>query len=73
MTKTIYTACPTDPLVNDMLFYYKQLMLVNSLYNSWVGYKMVFLHICGYCQFISDVFVAVQVLRLNGTGIQDIW
>lgn len=59
--------------IEKILFDYKQLMIITELYNNWVSYKTIFLHVCGYCQFISDVFLAVQILRLPHTGIMDIW
>lgn len=59
--------------INKILFDYKQLMIITEMYNDWVSYKTIFLHVCGYCQFISDVFLAVQILRLPHTGIMDIW
>ncbi len=59
--------------INKILFDYKQLMILTERYNDWVSYKTIFLHVCGYCQFISDVFLAVQILRLPHTGIMDIW
>lgn len=59
--------------VHELIFDYRILTLISEQFNHWVSYKIVFLHACGYCQFISDVFVAMQVLKMEGTGFWDVW
>ncbi|CAL8068454.1 unnamed protein product [Orchesella dallaii] len=58
-----------DAIISD----YKKLKLICDQQNQFLSYRTLFLHGCGYLQFIADVFLAVQVLRLDGTGIMDIW
>lgn len=52
---------------------YQQLMLISEQFNAWIGYKIVALSICGFCQYISSTTMAFQVLKIPGTGIGDIW
>ncbi|CAL8142560.1 unnamed protein product [Orchesella dallaii] len=59
--------------IEKLILDYKKLMLISDRFNSWVSYKIVFLHTCGYCQFISDVFVAMQILKMPDTGFADVW
>ncbi|CAL8142555.1 unnamed protein product [Orchesella dallaii] len=63
----------TDYSIDNLIRDYKSLMLISNQLNQSLSYKTIFLHACGYCQFIADVFLAVQILRLPGTGVMDIW
>lgn len=56
-----------------ILYDFQQLMLVSEQFNYWVGYKLVGLSICAFCQYISSTTMAFQVLKIPGTGIGDIW
>lgn len=56
-----------------ILYDYQQLMIASEQFNAWIGYKIVGLSICGFCQYISSTTMAFQVIKLPGTGIGDIW
>lgn len=56
-----------------ILYDYQQLMIATEQFNAWVGYKIVGLSICGFCQYISSTTMAFQVIKIPGTGIGDIW
>ncbi len=58
--------------VEQLVFDYKQLMIITERINDWLAWKTLVIHVCGYCQFISDVFVLIQVLK-SGGGIEDVW
>ncbi len=58
--------------VEQLVFDYKQLMLITERFNDWMAYKSLVIHVAGYCQFISDVFVLIQILKAGG-GIVDVW
>lgn len=66
-------ALGTEYSIELLLDDYQRLTLITQQYNMFASYKTFFLHACGYCQFIADVFLAVQVLRLPGTNVLDIW
>lgn len=73
MSKLVHLNSGSTYSIDQLIFDYKQLMIISEQFNSWISYKIVFLHACGYCQFISDVFVAMQVLKIPGTGFMDVW
>jgi hypothetical protein len=56
----IYSEYLMDEIISD----YKKLMLCSDLLNSWCSYRIIFIHTIGYCQFITDVFIMIQLLRL---------
>lgn len=58
--------------VDQLVFDYKQLMIITERFNDWLAWKTLVIHVAGYCQFISDVFVLIQVLK-SGGGIEDVW
>lgn len=58
--------------IEQLVFDYRQLMMITERFNDWIAYKSLVIHIVGYCQFISDVFVLIQILKKGG-GIVDVW
>ncbi len=57
--------------LDKLIFDYKQITIVTDQLNDWVAYKILAFHMSVYVQFISDVFVAIQILK-NGGGFGDI-
>lgn len=51
--------------VEVLLADYRKLMLLSDLLNDWCSNRIVGVHFIGYCQFISDVFMMIQILRLT--------
>lgn len=83
MTEALQTACTKSNkssirkdgkiyTVDKLKLDYQQLILITDRFNEWVAYKVLAIHVCSYCQFISDVFVAIQVLK-GGGGFADVW
>lgn len=83
MTEALQTACRKSNkssirkeskvyTVDKLKLDYQQLILITDRFNEWVAYKVLAIHVCSYCQFISDVFVAIQVLK-GGGGFADVW
>ncbi|ODM89434.1 hypothetical protein Ocin01_17248 [Orchesella cincta] len=71
--KVRFSQRKSDDNVEMLLLDYKQLMIVCNQLNGWIAYKTLFLHVCGGCQFVSDVFAATHILKLPGTGFMDVW
>lgn len=66
-------AVGTEYNIENLLLDYKKLMLVCSEFNYWIAYKTLFMHICGGCQFVSDVFAGTHILKTPGAGFMDVW
>jgi hypothetical protein len=50
----------SEQLIQD----YVKLMLASDLLNKWCSYRIIGVHTIGYCQFVADVFMMIQLLRL---------
>ncbi|XP_035705858.1 uncharacterized protein LOC118435003 [Folsomia candida] len=53
--------------VYDVIADYKKLMLASDLLNSWCSYRIIGIHTIGYSQFITDVFIMIQLAKLPNT------
>lgn len=58
--------------LEELIFDYRQITIVTDRLNEWMAYKILFFHIISYCQFVSNVFVGMQILR-SGGSFGDIW
>lgn len=72
-TLSTFIASRNGYKIEILLDEYQRLALITEQYNKFASYKTFFLHACGYCQFVADVFLAAQVLKLPGTNVLDIW
>lgn len=53
--------------IDGLILDYKKLMLISELLNSWCSYRIIGIHTIGYCQFITDVFIMIQLAKLPHT------